>query len=106
MEAARAETADANERLRSILASVSDCYFTLDRSYRVTDLNEATVDWAGVPGSRVLGTCLWDLCDPRAECSLVIREGMEGCCRIRREVRSGLRPGHFLDLHVCPRRKA
>jgi two-component system, NarL family, sensor kinase len=29
---------------------------------------------------------------------------MEGRRRIRREVMSGLRPGHFLDLHVCPSR--
>jgi len=102
MEAAQWETAEANERLRSILASVSDFYFTLDRAYRITALNKATVEWTGVHGNRVLGACLWDLCDPRAECSLAIREGMEARRRIRREVMSGLRPGHFLDLHVCP----
>jgi two-component system NarL family sensor kinase len=102
--AASEEIDDANERLRSVLASVSDCYFTLDRAYRITDLNEAARDWVGPDPDRVLGACLWDLCNSGAECSLVIREGMEGRRRIRREVMSGLRPGHFLDLHVCPSR--
>lgn len=36
-----AEIEEANERLRSVLASVSDCYFTLDRAYHISDLNEA-----------------------------------------------------------------
>jgi signal transduction histidine kinase len=92
----------ANERLRSVLASISDCYFTLDRSYRVTDLNESARDWVGPEPDRVLGRCLWDLCNPDAECSRAIREGMEGRRRIRREVMSGLRPGRCLDLLVCP----
>lgn len=98
------EDDNANERLRSVLASISDCYFTLDRAYRITDLNEAARDWVGPDPDRILGACVWDLCDPRAECSLVIREGMEARRRIRREVMSGLRPGHCLDLHVCPAR--
>jgi PAS domain S-box-containing protein len=96
------EAADANERLRSVLASVSDCYFTLDGAYRITDLNEAAMEWVGPDPDRILGACLWDLCDPNAECSSVIRDGMEGRRRIRREVMSGLRPGHWLDLLVCP----
>jgi len=92
----------ANERLRSVLASVSDCYFTLDPAYCITDLNEAAREWVGPDPDRVLGTCLWDLCHPDAECSTVIREGMETRRRMRREVMSGLRPGRCLDLLVCP----
>jgi signal transduction histidine kinase len=97
-----AKVEEANERLRSVLASVSDCYFTLDRTYRITDLNTAAADWAGTRTDRLVGTCLWDLCDPNAGCSLVIRESMEGRSRMRREVISGMRPGHWLDLLVCP----
>jgi signal transduction histidine kinase len=96
------EAEDANERLRSVLASVSDCYFTLDGAYRITGLNEAAREWVGPDPDRILGACLWDLCDPDAGCSCVIREGMERRCRIRREVMSGLRRGHWLDLLVCP----
>ncbi|WP_262299827.1 sensor histidine kinase [Microvirga sesbaniae] len=99
---AAVEVDHVNERLRSVLASVSDCYLTLDRSYRVTDLNEAARDWVGTDSDQVLGTCLWDLCSPDAECSRVIRDGMEGRRRIRREVMSGLRRGRCLDLLVCP----
>lgn len=102
VRAASEEADDANERLRAVLASVSDCYFTLDWAYRITDFNEATRAWAGPNPNLVPGTCLWDLCDPDAECSLVIREGMEGRRRIRREVTSGLRPGRWLDLLACP----
>ena len=101
-QASSAGAEDANERLRAVLASVSDCYFTLDRAYRITDLNEAAKDWVGPDPDRVLGACLWDLCHPEAECSRVIREGMQARQSVRREVMSGLRPGHFLSLHVCP----
>ncbi|WP_457090686.1 histidine kinase [Microvirga sp. P5_D2] len=100
--ASLAAVEEANGRLRSVLASVSDCYVTLNRAYRITDLNEAAVGWVGSDPERILDACLWDLCDPDAECSRVIREGMEQRRRIRREVMSGLRMGHFLDLHVCP----
>jgi PAS domain-containing protein len=101
-KAAQDDVEDANERLRSVLASVSDCYFTLDGAYHITDLNEAGMDWVGPDPDRIFGACLWDLCAPDAECSRVIRDGMEGRRRIRREVKSSLRPGHWLDLLVCP----
>ena len=101
-KASAEEVEDANERLRSVLASVSDCYFTLNGAYRITDLNKAAVDWAGPDPARVLGACLWDLCKPDAECSLVIREGMQERRCVRREVMSGLRPGRWLDLQVSP----
>jgi two-component system NarL family sensor kinase len=100
--ASAGEVDDANERLRSILASVSDCYFTLNGAYRITDLNKAAVDWVESDSNRILGACLWDLCDPNAECSRVIREGMEVRRCIRREVMSGLRPGRWIDLQVSP----
>jgi signal transduction histidine kinase len=99
---APAEPEDASERLRSVLANVSDCYFTLNGAYRVTDLNKAAAEWTGSDPDRIVGACLWDLCRPDAECSLLIREGMEGRRRIRREVMSGLRPGRWLDLQVSP----
>ena len=56
----------------------------------------------GPDPDRVLGACLWALCDPDAECSRAIRESMEARRRIRREVMSGLRPSRCLDLLVCP----
>ena len=60
-QASSAGAEDANERLRAVLASVSDCYFTLDRAYRITDLNEAAKDWVGPirTGSwaHAFGTC-------------------------------------------------
>ncbi|QRM35215.1 histidine kinase [Microvirga sp. VF16] len=101
-KAAPGDVDGASERLRSVLASVSDCYFTLNPAYRITDLNEAAVDWVGSNPDQVVGACLWDLCNPYAECSLVIREGMQERRRIRREVMSGLRPGRWLDLQVSP----
>ena len=56
------EVDHATERLRSVLASVSDCYFTLNCAYRITDLNEAARDWVQAgsgpgPGAHASGTC-------------------------------------------------
>src|SRR5262249_38095585 len=43
LKATQDALAASNQRLRSILASISDCYFTLDHDFIVTDINEAAL---------------------------------------------------------------
>ena len=55
---ASAELARLNERLQSILSSVSDCYCTFDREFRITAINPAAVQWLGLAEDSAVGTSL------------------------------------------------
>ena len=101
-KASAEEVEDANERLRSVLASVSDCYFTLNgptaspistRRRWTGSGRIRTGSWA-----HASGTCA--ILMPSAASSSGKAWKQRHC--VRREVMSGLRPGHLLDLHVCP----
>jgi PAS domain S-box-containing protein len=102
LKAAQDQAIEVNERLQSVLTSVSDCYLTLDRTYRVTDMNEAAGQWVGIDRARMLGACLWDLCDPASGCSRIIRKGMEERHGLAGAVSSGMRPDRWIDLRVYP----
>ena len=99
---AQADLAAANERLSAILASVSDCYFTLDRDYRITNINEAALDWMGGAKDAALGRCFWTLCQPINECGAATKAAMDSRMPVHREVRSGVRPDRWLDYHAYP----
>jgi PAS domain S-box-containing protein len=91
-----------NNRLQSILASVSDCYCTLDRDYRMTAVNAAALEWLGLSEEHALGTSFADTYSGPYECAKVTRRVMEDGVAAHVEVPSGLRPGRWLDYHVYP----
>src|SRR5215203_391984 len=99
---ARAELQHLNDRLHSILASVSDCYCTFDRDYRVTAINSAALTWLGLSEKAALGQSFADIYAGPYECSKVTRHVMEHRTPAHVEVPSGLRPGRWLDYHVYP----
>lgn len=49
------------KRLSDTLESISDDFFTLDRSWRITYLNSRAEKFFGQPRERLLGTSLWDI---------------------------------------------
>ena len=57
-KSSEAELRSANAHLRTVLASISDCYLTLDSEYRVTDFNEAMLHWLGRNEESVVGRLL------------------------------------------------
>ncbi len=98
----RSHLAVANTRMSAVLDSISDCYFTLDRDYRVTNANAAALQWWGVQGAAIIGSSYFDTVgrDPTIDAALA--QAMGG----RREFRGVLisihHPGRFIDYRVYP----
>ena len=91
-----------NERLTSVLSSITDCYYTVDRNWRMTSANPQAVEWFGQSESALL-----------AEDSLVrmsfkpdLKEAILGAFEIGRsshlERPSQFHPGSWIELHVYP----
>ncbi|RDI57176.1 PAS domain-containing sensor histidine kinase [Microvirga subterranea] len=100
--ASRGQLAAANARMSDILGSISDCYFTLDRDYRITDVNAAAVRWWGLEGRSLAGRSYFDTVgrDPSIDAALAqaIGEGRE----FRGVLASLYHPGRFIDYRVYP----
>jgi PAS domain S-box-containing protein len=51
----------ANDRIKSVLASMTDAYNLFDRDWRFVDVNQAAVDGMGLSREQVVGRTLWEL---------------------------------------------
>jgi len=94
----------AHLNLRRTLQSITDCYFTLDRSYRLTDVNQACLDWMGMRRGQVVGASFWDFCTTNDPCAGLMKESLEKHRPAHAELRSALRPDRWLDYHIYPSR--
>jgi PAS domain S-box-containing protein len=99
---ASAELARLNERLQSILSSVSDCYCTFDREFRITAINPAAVQWLGLAEDSAVGTSLKEEFSGDHECMRGTRAAMIEHRAFHAEVASAFRPERWLDYHVYP----
>jgi two-component system NarL family sensor kinase len=98
----RRELAATNARLADILESVSDCYFTLDRAYRITGTNSATLRWCGRSQAEIVGQSYLDLVGHHSECARAVEQAIERGQAFHGELASCLRPGRYLDFHAYP----
>ena len=59
-QAARAEAEAGEERVRTILESISDAFFAMDATWRLTYVNRATEELLGEPASQLVGRPLME----------------------------------------------
>lgn len=97
-----ADLVAGNVRLRSILASISDCYYTIDRRYRITDINPVALDWLGAGRHDIVGRSCHDVFAMSAECAEAIALSIARQQARTFEARSTLYPGKWLDCHIYP----
>ena len=101
LKKARIAFTETNAKLKSILASISDCYVTLDRECRITSLNAAAARWLGNGADEVVGKAHQEIFAGTAA-----RAAIKKVCRERRaahvELPSQLHPGRWIDLRVYP----
>jgi PAS domain S-box-containing protein len=93
----------ANDRLASVLSGISDCYYTLDGSWRFTAINSKAAAWFGIGAARkVVGRRYREvLGDPAAEAAHeTIRRAFAQGSGV--EIPSIARPGRWIDLHAYP----
>ncbi|MEZ0170382.1 PAS domain-containing protein [Microvirga sp. TS319] len=100
--ASRRQLAAANARMSDLLESISDCYFTLDRDYRIMAINTAARRWWGLGAGTIAGRSYFDTVgrDPSIDAVLAQAIGE------RREFRGALasidHPGRFIGYRVYP----
>ena len=96
------EIAALNERLTAVLSSISDCYYTLDRGWRLTSVNPRAVEWFGRPEASLLGV------DARRglKLELDLREAIGHAFAtgepVHLERSSTFHPGRWIEFHIYP----
>ncbi|MEG4943377.1 PAS domain S-box protein [Microcoleus sp. F4-D5] len=60
-EAAQAAATEAKEQLETVLSSINDGFYILDRDWRYTYANDRYCEMVGMPQSAILGQNIWEL---------------------------------------------
>jgi len=60
-EAAQAAATEAKEQLETVLSSINDGFYILDRDWRYTYANDRYCEMVGMPRSAILGQNVWEL---------------------------------------------
>ena len=101
LKQAQAALQSTNQRLRSILSSISDAYYAVDRAWRFVDVNAQAASWAGLTPEAMIGRPLTTIF-PGTSVVDYIRGVMGGKSPIHVETPSSFKPGRWIDLHVYP----
>jgi PAS domain S-box-containing protein len=101
LKKARIAFTDMNAKLKAILASISDCYLTIDRQCRITNINAAAARWLGRKTDDLVGKTYSHVVGPSAARSVVNKANREQRA-IHVELQSKLHPGRWIDLRVYP----
>jgi PAS domain S-box-containing protein len=88
--------------MTELLESMSDCHFTLDRTYRITFINAATLRWCGRSRNEIVGQSYLDFIGHKEDCVAAMAQAVEHRNPFHGEIRSGLRADRFIDLRAFP----
>ena len=99
---AQAELRAMNARLSTILASISDCYLTIDCDFRITDINPVALDWLGLRRQEAIAQPYPRLRLSSPEHDAAIRALLQKQQAASLEIRSAFSHGRWLDLHFYP----
>ena len=99
-----ADTADHDARLESVLESISDAFYALDRDWRYVIFNRAAEQYFGVARDDVIGRSMWDLFPQGRGTPFerYCRRAMEERVTTTFESPSALRQGRTVELRVAP----
>jgi two-component system sensor histidine kinase UhpB len=102
--AKRAEAEVANRRIREILGTITDSYFELDRSWRVTEINERAAENLGKTRDEVLGRSFWELTREGVAPEVYerFRSAMRDRLAVHEEGQSALAPDKSSERHIYP----
>jgi two-component system NarL family sensor kinase len=92
-----------NDRLSSVLSGISDCYYTLDRTWRFTAINSKAAAWFGAgPAAQLIGRNHQEVLGvPAADASRGnIRRALAEGTGV--ETPSLIHSGRWIDLHAYP----
>ncbi len=102
--AKRAEAEAGHERMRGILESITESFFSVDRSWHITEANQRAAVKLGRSRDALLGSFLWDLVldDAIPELEEQYRRVMTERVAAHFEGPSAAVPGQWLERHMYP----
>jgi PAS domain S-box-containing protein len=100
--AKRAEAEEGHRRVRSILESITDSFFELDRSWRITEANHRASAHFGRTRDELLGCSFWDLAPRGHESDEQYRRAMTDRAAVHFDERSATIPAKWFERHIYP----
>jgi PAS domain S-box-containing protein len=100
----RAEAEAGQRRIVNILDSITDSFFSLDRTWRITDANQRAAANFGRTRDELIGTVLWDL-SARGNVPAFdehYRKAMTERVPVHCEGWSAIAEGKWLEKHIYP----
>ncbi|WP_375457857.1 sensor histidine kinase [uncultured Enterovirga sp.] len=93
----------SEERLVAILDGIGECFYAVDRDWRLTVFNRGSEDFFGFPRSEVLGRLLWEVIPVLSIAGVepLLRAAMEGRAG-EITARSAIRPDRWLEGRFYP----
>ncbi|MCR5878927.1 PAS domain-containing protein [Phenylobacterium sp. J367] len=92
----------SEERVRTILSSITDCYYTLDKTGRLDDLNPQAEAWFGVPRDYIIGLNAEDAGTFSLQALRAFQRALKDGEESHLELPSRVRPGCWIEMHVYP----
>jgi PAS domain S-box-containing protein len=91
-------------RVRSILESITDSFFAVDRTWRLTDVNLRGAANFSMARDDLVGRSLWDLSSDSMQSDLeaAYRTAMDDRIAVHIECTLAVAPGRWFDQHIYP----
>jgi PAS domain S-box-containing protein len=105
---ARDETVEAlresREKIVTILESITDLYYSLDREWRFTDINRQTLERFGKSREELLGKVIWEVFPAAIDSALYphFHQALKDSTPHHFDLESKIVPGHWFEAHVYP----
>jgi PAS domain S-box-containing protein len=102
--ARRTEAEAGRQRVATILESITDSFFAIDRTWRITDVNHRATAHFGRTRDELLGKAFWDVSVDGGDQEFrdLYRKAMRERIPVHCEVRSGIAEGRWLEEHIYP----
>jgi PAS domain S-box-containing protein len=94
----------SNERINSILESMTDLFYRLDRDWRFVEVNRQTEVRLGKRRDQLLGKVIWDLYPNALTTPLYsqFQKALESMEPVHFEMESKMVPGTWFEIHAYP----
>lgn len=92
------------QKLSSILASITDCHYELDKDYRFISINDHALAYFGKKREKLLGKSYWDVFPNLRESIFKVQfeKATSDLTSIHFDVESILYPGKWVEFHGYP----
>ncbi len=99
----RAEAEQSQHRVEQILESITDAFFSIDRTWRITRINQRAAAVFGKPPEELVGRTLWDIAAQSVpETEAQYRKAMTQRIVVHHDGPSILAAGKWFEKHIYP----